>query len=162
MRGNSTHLHWLAVSYTVYHPARPRTYKGCSDFQCDAAETATVSPPSNRWYHWLHGTFHRIAVIASKTLGGGDLREGLCPPHAIRMFWHWYKQSHPTACQRPPLKHTDNLYTQTPRQCLFFTYHYIHNAIYDMLVLPYGSMSCPDGDDSAWSSALQRVIIGMS
>ena len=30
--------------------------------------------------------FHRIAVIASKTLGGDDLREGLCRAHAIRMF----------------------------------------------------------------------------
>ena len=158
MRGNSMQDLWYTKQHAPVSPRQTAYLLGLQRFcQCTVVtyHCITTVKPLMSLGSWL------FLGLSVKTLGGGDLREGLCPPHAIKMFWHWYKQSHPTDCQCPPLKHTDGTYDETPRQCLFFTYHYIHNVIYAMSVPFYGCMSCPDDDNSAWSAVEQRVIIDM-
>ena len=158
MRSNSMQDLWYTKRHTTVSPHQTAYLLGLQRFCQCTVETyprITTVKPLVSLGSWL------FSGLLVKTLGGGDLREGLCPPHDVRTFWHWYKQSHPTACQCPPPKHTDSTYDETPRQCLFFTYHYIHNVIYAMSVLPYGSMSCPDDDNSAWSAVEPRVIIDM-
>ena len=89
---------WYTKQPTPVSPRQTTYLLGLQQFcQCTVAtypRITTVKPlvPLGSWL---------FLGLSVKTLGGGDLREGLCPPHAIRMFWHWYKQSHPPTASVP-------------------------------------------------------------
>ena len=98
VRGNSMQSLWYTKQPTPVSPRQTACLLGLQRFcQCTVAtypRITTVKPlvPLGSWL---------FLGLSVKTLGGGDLREGLCPPHAIRMFWHWYKQSHPPTASVP-------------------------------------------------------------
>ena len=98
MRGNSMQDLWYTKRHTPVSPHQTACLLGLQRFcQCPVVTypCITTVKPLMSLGSWL------FLGLSVKTLGGGDLREGLCPPYAIITFWHWYKQSHPPHASVP-------------------------------------------------------------